>query len=96
MVAFHRTLPEESVVYRYFHMMSLQHRTTHERLVRIGRDEHIERVTAEILHGNGAMQRLCRKLGFQLRNAPEVVEAWVDLAGWQPPLEAGGQPSPAA
>jgi GNAT superfamily N-acetyltransferase len=32
-------------------------------------------------------------LGFQLRNAPEVVEAWVDLAGWQPPLEAGGQPA---
>lgn len=79
-------------------MMSLQHRTTHERLVRICfiDDERIERVTAEILHGNGAMQRLCRELGFQLRNAPEVVEAWVDLAGWQPPLEAGGQPSPAA
>ena len=161
-VAFHRTLSEESVYYRYFHMMSLQHRTTHERLVRIcftdyerelalvvdrrdpasgehallavgrlsrvhgsnaaefsmlvsdpyqkqglgtallgqllriGRDEGIERVTAEILHENGAMQRVCRKLGFQLRNAPEVVEAWVDLAGWQPPLEAGAQPSPAA
>ena len=158
-VAFHRTLSEESVYYRYFHMMSLQHRTTHERLVRIcftdyerelalvvdrrdptsgehallavgrlsrvhgsnaaefsmlvsdpyqkqglgtallgqllriGRDEGIERVTAEILHENGAMQRVCRKLGFQLRNAPEVVEAWVDLAGWQPPLEAGAQPA---
>ena len=158
-VAFHRTLSEESVYYRYFHMMSLQHRTTHERLVRIcftdyerelalvvdrrdptsgehallavgrlsrvhgsnaaefsmlvsdpyqkqglgtallgqllriGRDEGIERVTAEILHENGAMQRVCRKLGFQLRNAPEVVEAWVDLAGWQPPLEADAQPA---
>ncbi len=152
-VAFHRTLSEESVYYRYFHMMSLQHRTTHERLVRIcftdyerelalvvdrcdpasgehallavgrlsrvhggnsaefsmlvsdayqkqglgtellgqllriGRDEGIERVMAEILHENGAMQRVCRKQGFQLRNTPDVVEAWVDLAGWQP-LEA--------
>ena len=161
-VAFHRTLSEESVYYRYFHMMSLQHRTTHERLVRIcftdyerelalvvdrrdpasgehallavgrlsrvhssnaaefsmlvsdpyqkqglgtallgqllriGRDEGIERVTAEILHENGAMQRVCRKLGFQLRSTPEVVEAWVDLAGWQPPVEANAQPSPAA
>jgi acetyltransferase len=157
-VAFHRTLSEESVYYRYFHMMSLQSRTTHERLVRIcftdyerelalvvdrqdptsgehellavgrlsrqhgvnaaefsmlvsdgyqkqglgtellgqllriGRDEGIERVTAEILHENGAMQRVCRKLGFQLRNTPEVVEAWVDLATWQPPAERCDQP----
>ncbi len=157
-VAFHRTLSEESVYYRYFHMMSLQHRTAHERLVRIcftdyerelalvvdrcdpasgehallavgrlsrvhggnsaefsmlvsdayqkqglgtellgqllriGRDEGIERVTAEILHENGAMQRVCRKQGFQLRNTPDVVEAWVDLATWQPPPPHEQQP----
>jgi acetyltransferase len=150
-VAFHRTLSEQSVYFRYFHMMSLQYRIAHGRMVRIcftdydrelalvvdradpasgahtllavgrlsrlhgsndaefsmlvsdpyqkqglgtallgqllriGCDEGIDRVTAEILHENGAMQRVCRKLGFQLRTTPEVVEAWVDLAGWQPP-----------
>jgi acetyltransferase len=157
-VAFHRTLSEESVYFRYFHMMSLQYRIAHGRLVRIcftdydrelalvvdrqapasgehallavgrlsrlhgsnaaefsmlvsdayqkqglgtellgqllriGRDEGIDRVTAEILHENDAMQRVCRKLGFQLRTTPEVVEAWVDLAGWQPPPDQRDQP----
>ena len=38
------------------------------------------------------MQRVCRKLGFQLRTTPEVVEAWVDLAGWQPPPDQRDQP----
>ncbi|CAK6698847.1 bifunctional acetate--CoA ligase family protein/GNAT family N-acetyltransferase [Synechococcus sp. CBW1107] len=146
LVAFHRTLSEESVYYRYFHMMSLSHRITHERLLRIcftdydrelalvvdrrdpdsgehrvlavgrlsrmhgsndaefsmlisdpyqrqglgtellaqllrsGRDEGVDRVTAEILHENGAMQRVCSKLGFSLRSTPEVMEAWIDLA----------------
>ncbi|WP_094555301.1 bifunctional acetate--CoA ligase family protein/GNAT family N-acetyltransferase [Synechococcus sp. 1G10] len=49
-------------------------------LLRCGRDEGIDRVTAEILPGNGAMQRVCRKLGFQLRSGDEVMEAWIDLA----------------
>ncbi len=150
-VAFHRTLSEESVYYRYFHMMSLQHRIAHERLVRIcftdydrelalvvergaaggadqallavgrvsrlhgcndaefsmlvsdpfqqqglgtellaqllriGRDEGIDRVTAVILRENGAMQRVCRKLGFQLQAAPDGVQAVVELQHWQPP-----------
>ncbi|QEY33047.1 GNAT family N-acetyltransferase [Synechococcus sp. RSCCF101] len=35
LVAFHRTLSEESVYLRYFHMMSLSQRTAHERLLRI-------------------------------------------------------------
>ncbi len=35
LVAFHRTLSEESVYLRWFHMMSLNHRIAHERLVRI-------------------------------------------------------------
>lgn len=151
LVDFHRTLSEESVYYRYFHMMALSHRIAHERLVRIcftdydrelalvvdrrdpatgrhsllavgrlsrlhgcndaefsmlvsdpfqkqglgtallgqllaiGQEEGIDRVTAEILHQNGAMQRVCQKLGFQLRSTPEVVEAWVDLPAWQRP-----------
>jgi acetyltransferase len=154
LVAFHRTLSEESVYLRWFHMMSLNHRIAHERLVRIcftdydremalvvdrrdpeggghavlavgrlsrqhgcneaefsmlvsdpyqkqglgtellgqllriGRDEGIDRVTAEILHENGAMQRVCRKLGFQLHDTPEVIQAWVDLQDWTPPPAA--------
>ncbi|PWU08902.1 MAG: acetyl CoA synthetase subunit alpha [Terriglobia bacterium] len=35
MVRFHETLSERSVYYRYFHLMNLQQRTTHERLTRI-------------------------------------------------------------
>ena len=145
-VAFHRTLSEESVYLRYFHMMSLSARIAHERLIRIcftdyaremalvadrhdpetgehavlavarlsrihgrneaefsmlvsdphqhqglgtellgllleiARDEGLERITAEVLHENRAMQRVCEKLGFTLRATPEVVEAWIDLA----------------
>jgi acetyltransferase len=145
LVTFHRSLSEESVYTRYFHLTSLSHRIAHERLVRIcfsdyerelalvvdrrdpgsgehrllavgrlsrlherndaefsmligdahqhqglgtallgqllraGREEGIERVTAEILRGNGAMQRVCRRLGFQLKAGEEVIEAWIDL-----------------
>ena len=35
MVKFHETLSEQSVYMRYFHMMNLDQRTTHERLTRI-------------------------------------------------------------
>ncbi|MEA5412102.1 bifunctional acetate--CoA ligase family protein/GNAT family N-acetyltransferase [Synechococcus sp. BA-120 BA3] len=35
MVAFHRTLSEQSVYFRYFHLMTLGHRIAHERLTRI-------------------------------------------------------------
>jgi acetyltransferase len=147
-VAFHRTLSEQSVYHRYFHMMSLNHRTTHERLVRIcftdydremalvadlrdgdgghrllavgrlsrlhggneaefsmlvsdayqkqglggellaqllriGREEGVGRVSAQILRENIAMQRLCRKLGFQLHQGADVVLASLDLADWE-------------
>jgi acetyltransferase len=34
-VAFHRTLSEQSVYFRYFHLMTLGHRIAHERLTRI-------------------------------------------------------------
>ena len=144
-VAFHRTLSEESIYFRYFHMMSLSARIAHERLIRIcftdydremalvvdrrdpttgehtllavgrlsrlhgrdeaefallvsdryqhlglgtellrllleiGRDEGLERISAEILRENQAMQRICRALGFTLRETPEVVQAWIDL-----------------
>lgn len=35
LVQFHRTLSEESVYFRYFHLMTLNHRIAHERLTRI-------------------------------------------------------------
>jgi acetyltransferase len=156
-VAFHRTLSEQSVYHRYFHMMSLNHRTTHERLVRIcftdydremalvadlrdangghrllavgrlsrlhggneaefsmlvsdayqkqglggellaqllriGREEGVERVSAQILHENIAMQRLCHKLGFQLHQGADVVQASIDLAGWEAQGLGGSAP----
>jgi acetyltransferase len=34
-VAFHRTLSEQSVYFRYFHLMALGHRIAHDRLTRI-------------------------------------------------------------
>lgn len=145
-VAFHRTLSQESIYFRYFHMMSLSARIAHERLIRIcftdydremalvvdrrdpatgehrllavgrlsrlhgrpeaefallvsdpeqhqglgtellrllleiGRDEGLARISAEILRENQAMQRICQELGFTLRETPEVVQAWIDLA----------------
>ncbi|MDP9373573.1 MAG: bifunctional acetate--CoA ligase family protein/GNAT family N-acetyltransferase, partial [Chloroflexota bacterium] len=138
LVRFHQTLSERSVYYRYFHMMALHQRTSHERLtrmcfidydremalvverrapdgtegereilavgrlsrvldaddaeaefatlvndqyqrqglgtellrrlLRIGRDEGLRRITAEILPENSGMQRVAEKLGFRLRH----------------------------
>ncbi len=145
LVQFHRTLSEESVYFRYFHLMTLSHRIAHERLTRIcfvdydrdmafvidrkdpktgehtvlgagrlskshgvnegefamlisdahqrqgigtllleklvqvGRDEGLDRITAEILHENRAMQRVCEKVGFRLHRAPDFVKAELDL-----------------
>ncbi|HEY9889950.1 MAG TPA: GNAT family N-acetyltransferase, partial [Candidatus Obscuribacterales bacterium] len=144
LVQFHRTLSEESVYFRYFHLMTLNHRIAHERLTRIcfvdydremalvvdhkdgnghhevlgvgrlskshgvkaaefamlvsdayqkqgigtqlleqlvqvGRDEGLECITAEILHENRAMQRVCEKVGFALTRTPEFVKAKIIL-----------------
>ena len=144
LVQFHRTLSEESVYFRYFHLMTLNHRIAHERLTRIcfvdydremalvvdkkepdgthevlgvgrlskshganaaefamlisdvyqkqgigtklleqlvqvGRDEGLDYITAEILHENRAMQRVCEKVGFALKRMPDFVEAKIDL-----------------
>jgi acetyltransferase len=149
MVQFHRTLSEESVYFRYFHLIKLSHRITHERLTRIcfidydremalvvesqnpqtsarqilavgrlsklhgtndaefailvsdrcqcqgvgtelllrllqvGRDEQIAKITAEILAENQAMQRVCQKLGFQIEitTDPSVVKAEIAVMG---------------
>jgi acetyltransferase len=45
------------------------------RLVAIGRDEGLHRITAEILSENKAMQRVSEKVGFKLKRHPDLVEA---------------------
>jgi acetyltransferase len=51
------------------------------RLIAIGRDEHLARITGDILSENVEMHRLCAKLGFQLTQGPgdAVVRATITL-----------------
>jgi len=54
-----------------------------ERLVRIGREEGLERIWAEILAGNRGMRRASERIGFRIRPVPDdpsVVVAELDLA----------------
>lgn len=140
-VKFHGTLSEESVYFRYFHMIGLQARVAHDRLTRIcfidydremalvavhqdpdtgdrsilgvsrlsklhgtneaefgmlisdryqrkglgtellgrllqvGKDEKLDRISADILSENRGMQRICEKHGFQLTREMDVVKA---------------------
>jgi acetyltransferase len=144
-VNFHQHLSEESVYFRYFHMMKLQTRVAHDRLTRIcfidydremalvaeyqnpdtgeqeilgvgrlskiygtneaefgmlvsdrhqglglgtellyslldiGRQERLNRITAEILPENRTMQHLCKKLGFNLQRNMDVVKVYFEL-----------------
>jgi len=137
MVQFHQTLSERSVYLRYFHLINLEQRTTHERLTRIcfidytremalvaerlnpetgqseilavgrmmkifgtneaeaavlvsdqwqgrgigkellarlliiGRDEKLSKLTADILPDNRDVMRLCEKLGFTLKHSTD-------------------------
>ncbi|MEC4813143.1 MAG: bifunctional acetate--CoA ligase family protein/GNAT family N-acetyltransferase [Scytonema sp. PMC 1069.18] len=147
LVQFHKTLSEESVYFRYFHLIKLNTRVAHERLTRIcfidyeremalvadhtnpetgqhqilavgrlsklhgkneaefamlvsdpfqckglgtellqrliqvGRDENLERISAEILSENHGMQRVSEKLGFRISRSAEasVVKAELNL-----------------
>ncbi len=45
------------------------------RLVQVGRDEKLARITADILPENRGMQRVCEKLGFRLTHTSEGVRA---------------------
>ena len=47
--------------------------------MQVGRDEGLDYITAEILHENRAMQRVCEKVGFALKRMPDFVEAKIDL-----------------
>jgi acetyltransferase len=144
-VQFHHSLSEESVYFRYFHLMKLSQRIAHERLMRlcfidydremalvvdrknpdtgnheilgvgrlsklhgenvaefslmisdafqrqglgtellqrlvqVGRDESLQRITAQILPENMAMQRVCEKVGFQLQRDADLVQAEINL-----------------
>jgi len=50
------------------------------RLLQVGRDEQVRRITADILPDNRAMQGICQQLGFQLhRSLNEPVKAVIDL-----------------
>ena len=140
MVAFHETLSEESVHFRYFGSLKLEHRVAHDRLtricfndydreialvadhrredggreilgvgrlskahgfqeaefaivigdrwqgkglgtqflkllVKIGRQEKLNRIVGHILPDNTAMQRVSKNVGFELRHDPEE-ENW--------------------
>lgn len=44
-------------------------------LVQIGRDEGLKCITAELLIENGAMKRVCEKVGFQLQPAGDILRA---------------------
>jgi len=52
-----------------------------KRLLQVGRDENIERIVADILPENLAMQKVCEKLGFKLRHDLEdsMMHAFTEL-----------------
>jgi acetyltransferase len=49
------------------------------RLVQIGRQEGLERINAEILSENTAMQRVCEKVGFRVERGADLAKAQLDL-----------------
>lgn len=50
------------------------------RLIEIGRNEHLQRLTGDILRENQGMQALCKKLGFHLQSSWEDQVVQVELA----------------
>jgi acetyltransferase len=51
------------------------------RLIQVGRDERVSRITADILPDNRGMQRVCEKLGFRLHfeTGERLIKAVIDL-----------------
>ncbi|PEN14554.1 acetyl CoA synthetase subunit alpha [Longibacter salinarum] len=47
------------------------------RLVQVGEDEGLDRITADILRQNRAMQRVCEKIGFQILHSNDPAEEMV-------------------
>jgi len=56
------------------------------RLLRVGRDESLDRITAEILPENHGMQQICQALGFQLKYSAEdrTMKAEIDPSSVRP------------
>ena len=52
-----------------------------QRLIQVGRDEHIQKITGDILPENLGMQSVCKKLGFRLQYSydDQVMKAEIDL-----------------
>lgn len=48
-----------------------------KRLLQVGQDEQLDRITAEMLSDNAGMQRVCEKLGFQISRTtdPSILKA---------------------
>jgi acetyltransferase len=57
------------------------------RLVQVGEDEGLDRITADVLQQNQAMQRVCKKLGFDLVRSQELGR---DMVKAVKPLANGG------
>ncbi|WP_263971789.1 bifunctional acetate--CoA ligase family protein/GNAT family N-acetyltransferase [Leptolyngbya ohadii] len=73
-VQFHKTLSEESVYFRYFHMMGLKQRTAHDRLVRIcfvDYDREIALVT-DLENPDGTQEILAAGRLSKLHGIPEA------------------------
>jgi acetyltransferase len=51
-----------------------------QRLVTIGKKEGLDRIEAEILRNNRAMQTVAAKVGFSLQKTPDFVKAELDLS----------------
>jgi acetyltransferase len=49
------------------------------RLLEVGRQEKVERITADILAENRSMQRICERLGFQLKYDAEEATVKVEF-----------------
>lgn len=50
-----------------------------QRLVQVGRDEQLSRITADILAENTPMQRVCEKVGFRLHRMNDLVKAELEI-----------------
>ncbi len=55
------------------------------RLLEIGRDEGIQRITAYILGENRGMRHICKELGFKFQREAELIKASIDLESTVPP-----------
>ncbi len=49
------------------------------RLIQVGRDEHLQRLSGDMLTENQGMQKICKKLGFHLQYSLEEQVVKVEL-----------------